>query len=45
VDELCTAEPWLVLDLDMAFSQSHYRDADPAGDAIAGALGRVISGA
>ena len=35
---------WLVVDLDLAFSKSNYRDDDPAGDAIAGALGRVISG-
>ncbi len=36
--------PWLTVDLDLAFSKSRYTDQDPAGDAIAGALGRVISG-
>jgi hypothetical protein len=35
---------WLTLDLDLAFSRSHFTDDDPAGDAIPGALGRVIAG-
>lgn len=36
--------PWLTLDADLALSRARYRDADPAGQNIPGALDRVISG-
>jgi hypothetical protein len=36
--------PWLVVDADLAFTQGRFRDADPAGQHVPGALGRVISG-
>ena len=35
--------PWLTLDGDLAFSRARFRDDDPAGDYIPGALDRVIS--
>ena len=35
--------PWLVVDGDLAFSRARYRDDDPAGRFIPGALDRVIS--
>lgn len=35
--------PWLTLDLDLAFSRARFTDPDPYGDAIPGALDRVIS--
>ncbi len=34
---------WLTVDLDVAFSRARFRDQDPAGNAIPGALDRVIS--
>jgi hypothetical protein len=34
---------WLTVDVDLAFSGSRFTDDDPAGDAIPGALGRVIA--
>lgn len=35
--------PWLTLDGDLAFSRARFRDRDPAGRHIPGALDRVIS--
>ncbi|MEO7132665.1 MAG: TonB-dependent receptor, partial [Vicinamibacterales bacterium] len=35
---------WLTADLDLAFSRARFRDRDPAGDNIPGALDRVVSG-
>jgi len=35
---------WLTLDADLAFSHARFRDDDPAGAFIPGALDRVISG-
>jgi hypothetical protein len=35
---------WLTADADLAFSQAHFTDEDPAGDEIPGSLDRVISG-
>jgi outer membrane receptor protein involved in Fe transport len=35
---------WLTLDLDVSLSRSRFTDDDPAGDAIPGALSRVIGG-
>lgn len=35
---------WLMADIDLAFSRARFRDQDPAGDNIPGALDRVISG-
>jgi hypothetical protein len=35
--------PWLTADVDLAWSRARFRDDDPAGDAIPGALDRVIS--
>jgi hypothetical protein len=35
--------PWLTADVDVAFSRARFRDDDPAGNAIPGALDRVIS--
>ena len=43
MDELRPADQWLVLEMDLSFSHSHFTDEDPAGDAIPGALSRVIS--
>jgi hypothetical protein len=34
---------WLTLDLDVSFSSARFRDDDPAGDRIPGALASVIS--
>ncbi len=34
---------WLTLDADLAFTRARFRDDDPAGDHIPGALDRVIS--
>ena len=36
-------KPWLTADGDVAFTRARFRDADPAGDFIPGALDRVIS--
>lgn len=35
---------WLTVDFDLALSRSAFTDDDPAGDAIPGALARVIAG-
>ncbi len=35
---------WLTLDADLSISRARFRDFDPAGDNIPGALDRVISG-
>ena len=35
--------PWLTADADLAFTRARFRDDDPAGDEIPGALDRVIS--
>lgn len=35
---------WLTADLDVAFSRARFRDADPAGNNIPGAIDRVASG-
>jgi hydrogenase/urease accessory protein HupE len=35
--------PWLLFDLDLAWSQSRFRDDDPAGRSIPGAVSRVGS--
>jgi hypothetical protein len=35
--------PWLVVDADLAFSRARFRDDDPAGNQIPGALDRVVS--
>jgi outer membrane receptor protein involved in Fe transport len=35
---------WLTIDGDLAFSRARFRDDDPAGDYIPGALDRVVSG-
>jgi outer membrane receptor protein involved in Fe transport len=35
--------PWLTLDGDLALSRARFTDVDPVGDAIPGALDRVIS--
>ncbi|MES2263687.1 MAG: TonB-dependent receptor [Pseudomonadota bacterium] len=37
------ATPWLLFDLDLAASRSRYTQDDPAGNAIPGALNRVLS--
>jgi outer membrane receptor protein involved in Fe transport len=34
---------WLVIDSDLAWSRSRFTDADPAGNRIPGAVGRVAS--
>jgi hypothetical protein len=36
-------KPWLTFDGDLAFSRSRFRDDNPLGDSIPGALDRVIS--
>ena len=36
--------PWLTVDGDLVFSRARFRDDDPAGARIPGALDRVISG-
>ncbi|HEX8374434.1 MAG TPA: TonB-dependent receptor, partial [Geminicoccaceae bacterium] len=35
--------PWLLVDADLAFSRARFSDADPAGDRVPGAIGRVAS--
>ena len=35
--------PWLLFDADLAWSRSRFRDDDPAGNAIPGAVSRVAS--
>jgi hypothetical protein len=35
--------PWLMFDGDLAFTRARFADDDPAGDAVPGALDRVIS--
>jgi hypothetical protein len=35
--------PWLTLDADLAYSRARFRDADPAGDRIPGAIEGVAS--
>ncbi|NRR29496.1 TonB-dependent receptor [Oxalobacteraceae bacterium] len=37
------ARPWLLFDLDLAYSRSHYTEDDPAGNYIPGAVGKVAS--
>jgi outer membrane receptor protein involved in Fe transport len=37
------ATPWLLLDLDIAYSKARFRDDDPAGDRIPGAVEGVAS--
>jgi outer membrane receptor protein involved in Fe transport len=37
------ARPWLLFDLDLAYSRAHYTEHDEAGDYIPGAIGRVAS--
>ncbi|MBJ7309974.1 TonB-dependent receptor [Rugamonas sp. CCM 8940] len=37
------ARPWLLFDLDLAYSRSHYSEDDPAGKHIPGAVGKVAS--
>ena len=36
--------PWITADVDVAFSRARFRDADPAGNNIPGAIDRVASG-
>ena len=38
-----TPRPWLTLDADLAYSRARFRDADPAGDRIPGAIEGVAS--
>jgi outer membrane receptor protein involved in Fe transport len=38
-----TPTPWLTLDADLAYSQARFRDADPAGSRIPGAVEGVAS--
>ena len=42
---LYQAFPWLLVDLDAAFSRARFRDAEPVGDRIPGAVEGVFSGA
>jgi len=35
---------WLTLDVDLSFSRARFRDVDPVGNRIPGALDRVVSG-
>jgi TonB dependent receptor/TonB-dependent Receptor Plug Domain/Carboxypeptidase regulatory-like domain len=35
--------PWLIVDADLAFTRARFRDDDPAGNRIPGAVDRVIS--
>ena len=37
------AAPWLLFDLDLAYSRAHYTEHDEAGDYIPGAVGKVAS--
>jgi outer membrane receptor protein involved in Fe transport len=37
------AAPWLLFDLDLAYSRAHYTEHDEAGDYIPGAIGKVAS--
>ncbi|WGG51899.1 TonB-dependent receptor [Rugamonas sp. DEMB1] len=37
------ARPWLLFDLDLAYSRAHYSEDDPAGKHIPGAVGKVVS--
>ncbi len=37
------AAPWLLFDLDLAYSRSHYTEHDAVGDYIPGAIGKVAS--
>jgi outer membrane receptor protein involved in Fe transport len=37
------ANSWLLFDLDLAYSRSHYTEHDEAGDYIPGAIGKVAS--
>jgi outer membrane receptor protein involved in Fe transport len=37
------ANSWLLFDLDLAYSRARYTEADPAGDYIPGAVGKVAS--
>ena len=37
-------KPWLSADADVSYSRARFRDEDPAGDEVPGALDRVISG-
>jgi outer membrane receptor protein involved in Fe transport len=37
------ANQWLLFDLDLAYSRSHYTEHDEAGDHIPGAIGKVAS--
>jgi outer membrane receptor protein involved in Fe transport len=38
-----TATPWLTIDADLAYSKARFRDDDPAGDRIPGAVEGVAS--
>ena len=38
------AADWLNLNLDMAFTRSHYTEGDPAQDQIENSIGRIITG-
>jgi outer membrane receptor protein involved in Fe transport len=38
-----TPTPWLTLDADLAYSKTRFRDDDPAGDRIPGAVEGVVS--
>jgi hypothetical protein len=40
---LAAPRPWLALDADLAWSHARFKDADPAGDRIPGAVERVAS--
>ncbi len=37
------ARPWLLFDLDLAYSRAHYTEHDEVGDYIPGAIGKVAS--
>ncbi|RFP14587.1 TonB-dependent receptor [Duganella sp. BJB475] len=37
------ATPWLLFDLDLAYSRAHYTEHDDVGDYIPGAIGKVAS--
>ncbi len=38
------ASDWLNLNLDMAFTRSHYTEGDPAQDQIENSIGRIVTG-